>query len=445
MVFGSRPTVGSAGIERVTWVRKQQQRSSTYRRKDGERNELLEVIVCNQSMPPEMVRLLASMIDADTHITFYTGRTSVPSDLGPRARTVAGPSYRRTGVVGRVASWIAFTLWLAARLAVDRRTAEKRAVIAYTNPPMIQWIAALHSRLTDATLILEQWDLYPEHISSSMPGPISRLLARPWRWMNELAIRQAQCVRVISDSMRDCLVRCHPRAEAKIRVRALPYLLDIEHQGDDRDPEDRSDRLAVADLCVLYSGNMGLGAGLAPVIDLARKLTEVDQERRVRVLLVGDGLVRDRLTGAVTAEGLSNVTFVTRQPWAVVPEILSLADVAIVSQSHASGNLSAPSKLASHCAFGTPILAIGATDSELLRLVRAESIGYSWDPGASESPEGCAQWLVGLAEEPSRLSAIGSRSLQLAQRMFSPLPYRRQLWEDIVGPGLGTETRMQPV
>ena len=118
----------------------------------------------------------------------------------------------------------------------------------------------------------------------------------------------------------------------------------------------------------LHAGNMGLKQGLENVLHAA---TFID-DPGIRIVLAGDGNERAHLEGLARALELPNVTFVPPQPSGEYEAMLRSADLLLVNQRAAVGEMSLASKLTSYFMAGRPVVAAVAPESETAReLVRA--------------------------------------------------------------------------
>jgi colanic acid biosynthesis glycosyl transferase WcaI len=100
---------------------------------------------------------------------------------------------------------------------------------------------------------------------------------------------------------------------------------------------------------VLYSGNMGEKQGLDTVVRAAK---EMESNRDIHFLMVGDGVAKANLEYLALSLSLSNVTFLPLVPYDKLPELLAIADCHLVVQKSGAADSVMPSKL-------TNILAVG--------------------------------------------------------------------------------------
>jgi colanic acid biosynthesis glycosyl transferase WcaI len=129
---------------------------------------------------------------------------------------------------------------------------------------------------------------------------------------------------------------------------------------------------------ILYSGNLGHKQGLEILVDAAAAF---EDDPDILFVVVGNGVMRDRLVAMVAEAELENVTFYPLQPYDRLPDLLALADIHLVLQKKGAADLVMPSKLTTILAAGGHALITADQDTELGRLcVENPGIGYLCEP-----------------------------------------------------------------
>ncbi|HYQ73036.1 MAG TPA: glycosyltransferase WbuB [Gammaproteobacteria bacterium] len=167
--------------------------------------------------------------------------------------------------------------------------------------------------------------------------------------------------------------------------------------------------LGVADIVVLYSGNMGEKQGLDILLEVARKLRD---KSRIVFVLCGEGAVRSRLMKQ--AEGAPNIRFKPLQPPDQLNDLLNLADIHILPQRANAADLVLPSKLTNMLASGRPVVATAHSGTQVAELVK--DCGIVVPPGEASA---LADAVVSLAESEERRQELGSRARELAEKRWS--------------------------
>ncbi len=144
------------------------------------------------------------------------------------------------------------------------------------------------------------------------------------------------------------------------------------------------------DKVVLYSGNIGQKQGLEIVLDAAQAL---NNRPEVKFVIVGSGAYSVTLQKMAADKGLSNIQFKPLQAWALVPQILSMADVHMVVQKRGAADAVLPSKLTNILSAGGHALITADANTELGKI----AVKY---PGIYQcvEPENSDAFVAGLIE-----------------------------------------------
>ncbi|MFL6536929.1 MAG: glycosyltransferase, partial [Chthoniobacterales bacterium] len=132
------------------------------------------------------------------------------------------------------------------------------------------------------------------------------------------------------------------------------------------------------DFVAVYSGNLGVKQGLQILVDAAAHL---QGDRKIRIVICGDGAARATLERSVHDRGLQNVTMLPLQPDDAYRELLVDADVSLITQQSGSGNAFFPSKILMTLAHRCPVVTVADEESALTKAVREGNCGTNVLPG----------------------------------------------------------------
>lgn len=322
---------------------------------------------------------------------------------------------RRGGTPGRAAGWLGFhVVGLAAGLfAVPRPD-----VILVPSPLLtagvVAWVIGL---LRGAPYVYNVQELYPE-LAVRLGAVRSPLLLRVLRRLERFVYERAYAVTVISRGMQ-LLISAAGTPPGKIRL--IPNFVDTGFLRPLPGPSRiRGERGWGDGFVVLYAGNVGRAQGLEVLLDAAPSLTA---EARVRIVFVGDGVLRPVLEQRALELGLSNVAFVPHQPYASVPDIYAAGDACVVSLPDELGDLALPSKVLRIMACGRPVLALCHPDSDLGRVVSEAGAGVVVHP---VEPAAIAEAVRRLARNPEEAKRMGVAGRAYVEAHFSRSTVTRQ-------------------
>lgn len=348
---------------------------------------------------------------------------AVEEDIdGITYRWLPTPPYPGNGVKRVINIWhFLRQVWTDARRLVS--TFQPNVVIASSTYPMDIWVARRIARMARAKLVFEVHDLWP--LSPIELGGMS-----PRHPFIQL------CQKAENDAYRDAdvVVSMLPKVHTHMashgldlrKLHIVPNGITLD-EWNDTPPALREDALQAIDAArvrgatvVGYAGSMGLPNALDTLLDAAALLKD---DPSLHIVLIGDGLERERLVRRIADEGLNNVQWLPPIPKAMVPAFLAQVDIAYIGWQR------------------TPIYRFGIAPNKLMDYMMARrpvlhSVEAGNDPVSDarcgltvppESPRAVADGLRQLAAVPAyeRL-AMGERgrAFVLAHHTYPVLAQR---------------------
>jgi glycosyltransferase involved in cell wall biosynthesis len=163
---------------------------------------------------------------------------------------------------------------------------------------------------------------------------------------------------------------------------------------------------------VIYAGIFGLAQGLETIVECARLLKD---DPRIHFLLVGEGPKKSEITTLVAKYDLTNLTILPEQPRAIIPDILSSADVALIPLRKVDlFTITIPSKLFDAWACERPVLL--SIDGEARALLERAKGGMFVPP---EDAHELAHALIQLLDSPEERLNMGKSGRDFTLRNYS--------------------------
>jgi glycosyltransferase involved in cell wall biosynthesis len=367
-------------------------------------------LVVNQSQAPVFQKLLDEVAARLGRCLLYTGMPH--DDASKRLIIHRAASYDRRSMFRRGLSWARFLAGAALPLL---RSPRATVTFVTTNPPFLPHLAWFASRLRGQRYAVLVWDLYPDHMVKMGWLRERSFIARAWVALNRRAFRDAAVVVTIGERMRRSILKQFGSDASRGQVLVIPNFADTSAiRPFPKEDNPFAQKLKqVGKTTVMYSGNLGATHGTAVIAGAAEVLR---YDSRVSFVVAGEGLGRGELEREVARRGLRNVTVLGSQPWSLLPQSLSTADIALVSQARGSEDLSVPSKTYSCLAAGSAILALTDPMSDLGRLVQENEVGLVRPINDAEK---VAEAIRQLVNEPARLARFRVNARRLAEREFS--------------------------
>ncbi|MBB5688223.1 glycosyltransferase involved in cell wall biosynthesis [Roseomonas alkaliterrae] len=296
---------------------------------------------------------------------------------------------------------------LAARSAAFLRYAARAAplaaggrfdlVVASSTPLTVALPAFAARALAGTPFLFEIRDPWPElpRAMGGVPGPVLAAMER----LADAACRRAAAVIALSEGMAETAIA---RGADPARVHVVPNGCDLHLFGPHVAPW-RPPEAAPWECLALYAGAHGRANGLGALLDAAAIL-QARGERRLRILLVGEGAEKPALMARAAREGLANVTFLPAQPRAAVGALHAGAQIVLhlLAGVPAFAEWTSPNKLMDGLAAGRPV--VTNQPGRAARIVAEGPCGIAVPPG---EPALLAEALARLAAGPALRERLG--------------------------------------
>lgn len=256
----------------------------------------------------------------------------------------------RSGFLGRLVNYFSFTLMVLLHLY---EIARYRAVVVYSNPPILPWIASWAKVLFGTKLIFVSYDLYPEVTTATGTLREGNLICRLMNHINKCVYRRAEKVVALSSEQREYILKSREVRENQVTV--IPNWYPDEGTLP-RDRVKNRFRDTVGDRFVVsYFGNMGTMQDMKTILGAIRELKE---DKDVFFLFAGHGNKMEKLEKIVAEEGIQNTAIFQFLHGQDFRDALAVSDCALVSLEKGATGLCVPSKTYCYMMQGIPLLAI---------------------------------------------------------------------------------------
>lgn len=288
-----------------------------------------------------------------------------------RARTTR---FGRGGMLARLADYVSF---FPSAFLVSLRVPNVDVVVALSDPPLVSALGALAAKVKRARFVHWAHDIYPEVAVAAgvlrKNSPWTRALDRVSRW----ALSRADRVVALGEDMARRLAE---KGVDRDKINVIPNWADGEAIRPCPVEENafRRDQGWNGKFVVMYSGNIGVAHDFRPLLDAARR---VSGERTVLFAFVGGGSRLPEVRAYVSENGLPNVVFLPHQDRSLLSQILTAADLHVVSLAREMKGLVVPSKLYGAMAAGRPVLFVGPLDSDIAGTIEDGGFGATAGDG----------------------------------------------------------------
>ena len=294
----------------------------------------------------------------------------------------------RAGFLGRLINYFSFTFMVLLHIF---EIAQYRAVVVYSNPPILPWIASWAKALFGTKLIFVSYDLYPEVATVTHTLREGNMICRLMNHINQCVYRRADKIVALSSEMKEYIVKNRPVSAEKVAVIPNWY----EDQGvTPREKENRFRKTVDGRFVVSYFGNMGTMQDMKTILGAIR---ELKNEENVYFLFAGHGNKMETLKTIVAEEGIQNITIHSFLHGQDFRDALAISDCALVSLEKGATGLCVPSKTYSYMMQGIPLLAV-MDECDIVRDIQ-RGAGLWVRNGESEKLADCIRT---LRDDPQR-------------------------------------------
>lgn len=380
-----------------------------------------QVTIVSQFFPPDFAAtgqllsdLCESLAENGHKVQVITGMPSYAykDSRADRVEFRNGYCIRRTNasrlwpsqIRGRAINGLLFIARIATKLM--RRSRRGDVVILTSEPPYLGIAGWLLLSLTRTPYILIVYDLYPD-VAQAVTGlrkdhPLFGL----WKRLNRLMYSHCKSAIVLSEGMKEKLLRSYPEAAGKTEV-IHSWCIEGESRSVTKENNWFARKHNLENkFVVMYSGNQGRCHDLVTPIAAAMLLRE---RKDIIFLIIGGGYQNKRIRDLVKDWELKNCSFLPYQEREDLHFSLAAGDIALVTLGVEAEGLVAPSKLYGHVAKGTPIAAITPQYSELGMTVEEGQFGKWFKNGDAEE---LARWIEELKENKVQRERYGANGLK---------------------------------
>ncbi|MEM2046088.1 MAG: glycosyltransferase family 4 protein [Candidatus Bathyarchaeia archaeon] len=389
----------------------------------------MHVLLISQYFWPESVgasiwirELVTDLVDMGHQVTVLTGFPNYPKRVifeGYRGKVFMQECMGRVKIIRTyIYASPNEALWsralnfgsFCASAALGGLIAPRPDVIYCTMPPLPLGISAeFLGFVKRVPVVVNVQDIYPD-IAVALGFLRNRLIIRFFQWMERFIYQHAAAIVVISEGFKDNLLG---KGVSPQKIHIVPNWADPDSIRPG--PKDNPFRKQIGlgnRFVVIYSGNLSYNSNLEPVIEAAELL----QEEPFAFVIVGDGAHKPLLEHKVREKGLKNVYFLPFQPLEMYPQVLTAADINLVTLNTQAAMASVPSKVFKIMASGTPVLAITVKGTDLYRLVLEANCGLCVPP---DDPIALAKALQYAAAHQNELEHMGANGRRYLEEHFS--------------------------
>jgi len=325
----------------------------------------------------EVVCAPPSVINSQESIPKYIEYHSI------RIRRVWATAFPKLNLIGRIVNQLTYAISVFFYLLFDKT---KRPILVLTNPPFLAFFCALLRKLKIGNpYIYLLFDVYPDTAINLGVLKSDSFLSKLWEWINKVSFKYASKIIVIGRCMQDVIKsKMHKYTIDTNKVQMIHVWSDdrlIKSKKNEINPFIKNWGLE-GKFFALYAGNMGRFHDMETIMEAVRELSGFEN---IVFLFVGEGHKKSFIKDFANKWNLTNCqihSYVKREE---LGDLLSCADVGLVSLLEGQEGLSVPSKTFGLMSAGVPVIAIMSEKAEIARVVVEENCGIVVKPGDAKA------------------------------------------------------------
>ena len=285
------------------------------------------------------------------------------------------------------------------------RTAKKLKADVYILSGIPVYLGLVGARLNrHAKTIYLLQEIFPDNLVAAGRYTEWHPFVRFCRRMEQHIYRHNSAFITLSDEMKRTLVA---RGIDQEKIAVIPNWADTEAIQ----PIPRESNLLFDELNLpregfyaVYAGTLGFLQEPDVILDAAKLLKN---EKDIRILVFGDGALRQHVENRVEREQIENVLLFPLLSADRTAQVYSIADVALVPLKKGMTRIAVPSETWLALAAGRPVIVCAEAGSEWARSIEHESYGVCITPG---EPQEMADAIIRLHASTVPLSDLGARA-----------------------------------
>jgi glycosyltransferase involved in cell wall biosynthesis len=311
---------------------------------------------------------------------------------------------KSANIVPRLVSYISFGV---CSLAFGLPHVERHDVVLIESPPLfIMPFALLVSRVIRAKSIMMVSDIWPDILIRMGRMSERSIFVRAMMWLERFSYNHVDAVALTNPGAREQIRSRYPALKATTVI-SNGVDTSVFRPGLRSASVRRAYGGGNSDFLVGYCGLHGLAQGLDDVLVAAQLVQGMEW---IKMVMIGDGPVKESLMRKARAMRLKNLMFHAPLPKHKLPPIVASLDCSLIPLARRfPGTM--PSKVYEALASRTvPVVARG---SEAQALVERNRAGLSYEPG---DPHGMADAIVRLTHDRDLREQLRANGLRLAAR-----------------------------
>ena len=256
-----------------------------------------------------------------------------------------------------------------------KKVKDADVIYLQSNPTIYFPMIFLKLFMRNIPIVYSIYDVFPGHAYDI--GVINnKFLYNIFKWMQKPCYKWASAITVLSEDMKDMIVKEGARPDD---VYVVPAWFDVRTAREVPIEENqfiRKYNIDKSKFIVQYAGSIGYVFNYKTIIELAKRLKD---DEDIVLQMIGDGPAKESFMAEARENNLTNIEFYPLQPIPLVPDVYSTGDVCIIPLKKGVIGNGTPSKAPILMACKRVILNCVESWSKYYKLFDEYDMGYAVD------------------------------------------------------------------
>ena len=256
-----------------------------------------------------------------------------------------------------------------------KKVKDADVIYLQSNPTIYFPMILIKLFMKKVPIVYSIYDVFPGHAFDI--GVIhNKILYNIFKWMQKPCYKWASAIVVLSEDMKDMIVKEGARLDD---VYVVPAWFDVRTAREIPVEENqfiRKYNIDKSKFIVQYAGSIGYVFNYKTIIEVAKRLKD---EKDIIFQIVGDGPAKEMFMTEAKEKKLTNIEFYPLQPIPIVPDVYSAGDVCIIPLKKGVIGNGTPSKAPILMACKRVILNCVESWSKYSKMFGEYNMGYAVD------------------------------------------------------------------
>ncbi|ATD31837.1 glycosyltransferase WbuB [Macrococcus sp. IME1552] len=288
---------------------------------------------------------------------------------GIRIKRLNYTEFNNKSKIGRIINF--FSLFISFGFNIPRMLKYDH-ILVYSNPPILPLIPDIIYRLTKKKYSFVVYDIAPDNAISTGAIKKGSMIDKLMKYINKHVYNNAENIIVLGNEMKEYLLDNNFSNKPE-RIKIIPNWYD-ESQIKHNEINNENFKLLRSKYkkLILYSGNMGQLQDMETILDFLKQNVN---NRDTFTILSGHGKKMDVIKDYIKDNNIDNAKvfgFLTGTDYS---DVLTMADLCIVSLIEEASGLGVPSKIYGYLAAKKPLIAIMPKNTDIVKEIMEYNAG----------------------------------------------------------------------